>query len=68
MHIADPAAIVLTGDGLPVYDLARATVDESMRAALAPYTEPVTVEVQPFEFSEWARAGAVLAIRRLLGE
>ncbi|UWD83942.1 ROK family transcriptional regulator [Curtobacterium flaccumfaciens] len=68
VHIADPAAIVLTGDGLPVYDLARTTVDESMRAALAPYTEPVTVEVQPFEFSEWARAGAVLAIRRLLGE
>ncbi|PZF26501.1 ROK family transcriptional regulator [Curtobacterium sp. MCPF17_051] len=68
VHIADPAAIVLTGDGLPVYDLARATVDESMRAALAPYNEPVTVEVQPFEFSEWARAGAVLAIRRLLGE
>lgn len=68
VHIADPSAIVLTGDGLPVYDLARAAVDESMRAALAPYTEPVTVEVQPFEFSEWARAGAVLAIRRLLGE
>jgi predicted NBD/HSP70 family sugar kinase len=68
VHIADPSAIVLTGDGLPVYDLARATVDESMRAALAPCTEPVTVEVQPFEFSEWARAGAVLAIRRLLGE
>lgn len=68
VHIADPSAIVLTGDGLPVYDLARGTVDESMRAALAPYTEPVTVEVQPFEFSEWARAGAVLAIRRLLGE
>jgi len=68
VHVADPSAIVLTGDGLPVYDLARATVDESMRAALAPYTEPVTVEVQPFEFSEWARAGAVLAIRRLLGE
>ncbi|ROP64157.1 ROK family transcriptional regulator [Curtobacterium sp. PhB115] len=67
-HIADPSAIVLTGDGLPVYDLARSTVDESLRAALAPYTEPVTVQVQPFEFSEWARAGAVFAIRRLLGE
>jgi predicted NBD/HSP70 family sugar kinase len=68
VHIADPSAVVLTGDGLPVYDLARATVDASLRSALAPYTEPVTVEVQPFEFSEWARAGAVLAIRRLLGE
>ncbi|RPE75728.1 putative NBD/HSP70 family sugar kinase [Curtobacterium sp. PhB137] len=66
VHIADPAAIVLTGDGLPVYDLARTTVDESLRAALAPYRQPVTVEVQPFEFSEWARAGAVLAIRQLL--
>ncbi|WP_275897974.1 hypothetical protein [Curtobacterium sp. 24E2] len=57
VHIADPAAIVLTGDGLPVYDLARTTVDDSLRAALAPYRQPVTVEVQPFEFSEWARAG-----------
>ncbi|WP_396290832.1 ROK family protein [Curtobacterium sp. KT1] len=66
VHIADPAAIVLTGDGLPVYDLARSTVDEALRAALAPYRQPVTVEVQPFEFSEWARAGAVVAIRQLL--
>lgn len=66
--IVDPSAIVLTGDGLPVYDIARSSVDEALRGALAPYTEPVTIEVQPFEFSEWARAGAVLAIRRLLGE
>ncbi|WP_439691083.1 ROK family protein [Curtobacterium sp. SP.BCo] len=66
--IADPSAIVLTGDGLPVYDLARSAVDESLRAALKPYDEPVTIEVQPFEFSEWARAGAVLAIRRLLDD
>lgn len=66
VHIADPAAVVLTGDGLPVYDLARSTVDEALRAALAPYRQPVTVEVQPFEFSEWARAGAVVAIRQLL--
>ncbi|SDR09140.1 Sugar kinase of the NBD/HSP70 family, may contain an N-terminal HTH domain [Curtobacterium sp. UNCCL20] len=66
--IADPSAIVLTGDGLPVYDLARASVDEALRGALAPYTEAVAIEVQPFEFSEWARAGAVFAIRRLLGE
>jgi hypothetical protein len=49
-----------------VYDLARSTVDEALRAALAPYRQPVTVEVQPFEFSEWARAGAVVAIRQLL--
>lgn len=66
VHIADPAAVVLTGDGLPVYDLARSTVDEALRAALAPYRQPVTVEVQPFEFSQWARAGAVVAIRQLL--
>ncbi|ROP65567.1 putative NBD/HSP70 family sugar kinase [Curtobacterium sp. PhB130] len=65
--VADPAAIVLTGDGLPVYDIARSSVDEALRGAMAPYTDPVTVEVQPFEFSEWARAGAVLAIRQLLG-
>ena len=68
VHIADPSTLVLTGDGLPVYDIARSAVDEALRGALEPYTEPVTVEVQPFEFSEWARAGAVLAIRRLLAE
>ncbi len=68
VHVTDPSAIVLTGDGLPVYDIARSAVDDALRGALVPNTDALTIEVQPFEFSEWARAGAVLAIRGLLQE
>ena len=64
--LVDPESIVLTGDGLPVYDIARTEVDEAFRQGLRPYDAAVTVIVQPFEFSEWARAAAVLAIRRSL--
>ncbi|WP_439690554.1 ROK family transcriptional regulator [Curtobacterium sp. SP.BCp] len=64
--LVDPASIVLTGDGLPVYDLARSEVDQAFRQGLRPYEPAVTIVVQPFEFSEWARAAAVLALRRLL--
>ena len=64
--LVDPGSIVLTGDGLPVYDIARAEVDEAFRRGLRPYEAAVTVVVQPFKFSEWARAAAVLAIRRSL--
>ncbi len=66
MTLVDPESIVLTGDGLPVYDIARAEVDEAFRQGMRPYDADVTVVVQPFEFSEWARAAAVLAIRRSL--
>ncbi|MGW8432601.1 ROK family transcriptional regulator [Curtobacterium citreum] len=64
--LVDPESIVLTGDGLPVYDIARAEVDEAFRQGLRPYDAAVPIVVQPFEFSEWARAAAVLAIRRSL--
>ncbi|OII16980.1 hypothetical protein BIV03_04590 [Curtobacterium sp. MCBA15_016] len=64
--LVDPESIVLTGDGLPVYDLARAEVDAAFWQGLRPYEPAVTIVVQPFEFSEWARAAAVLAVRRLL--
>ncbi len=64
--LVDPESIVLTGDGLPVHDIARAEVEEAFRQGLRPYEAAVTVVVQPFEFSEWARAAAVLAIRRSL--
>ncbi|MFJ3322734.1 ROK family protein [Curtobacterium sp. NPDC086286] len=64
--LVDPETIVLTGDGLPVYDLARAEVDAAFWQGLRPYEPAATIVVQPFEFSEWARAAAVLAVRRLL--
>lgn len=62
----DPEKIVLTGDGLAVMDLQGETVMQTIEATRMPSALPVPLDVQPFEFTEWARAGAVLAIRSLL--
>lgn len=62
----DPQKIILTGDGLPVWELAeqeiRAAIDEVVSAG----SEPLKLDVQPFQFNEWARAAAVLGIRTVL--
>lgn len=62
----DPEKIVITGDGIAVTELARDELD----AAIAMYRPcarvPIPLDIQPFEFAEWARAGAVLAIRDFL--
>ena len=62
----DPEQIVLTGDGLALVDLAGERLWETIAATRLPSELPVPLEVQPFEFTEWARAGAVVAIRTVL--
>jgi len=62
----DPQKIVLTGDGLAVMELQGERVVQTIEATRLPSALPVPLDVQPFEFTEWARAGAVLAIRSLL--
>jgi predicted NBD/HSP70 family sugar kinase len=62
----DPEKIVLTGDGLAVMELQSERVMQAIKTAQLPSELPVPLDVQPFEFTEWARAGAVLAIRSLL--
>lgn len=62
----DPEKIVLTGDGLAVMELQGERVMQTIDATRLPSTLPIPLDVQPFEFTEWARAGAVLAIRSLL--
>ncbi|MBB5803560.1 putative NBD/HSP70 family sugar kinase [Saccharothrix ecbatanensis] len=59
----DPEKIVITGEGIPVAELARSEMDSAIAATLHPTAAPVVVDIQPFEFTEWARAAAVLAIR-----
>ncbi|MCE6995401.1 hypothetical protein LZG04_11360 [Saccharothrix sp. S26] len=59
----DPEKIVITGEGVAVAELARAEMDAAITANLHPTAAPVVVDIQPFEFTEWARAAAVLAIR-----
>lgn len=62
----DPEKIVLTGEGLAVVELSRESIDRSIEAVRLPSEQPVPLDVQPFEFTEWARAGAVVAIRSVL--
>ncbi|PJJ72938.1 putative NBD/HSP70 family sugar kinase [Diaminobutyricimonas aerilata] len=62
----DPQKIVLTGDGLPLMELAGDVVHSVIDQVRAPGVPPIELDVQPFEFDEWARAGAVLGIRTAL--
>lgn len=65
-NMLDPEKIVLTGDGLVVAELARARIDEAIASVRVPPTAPTPLVVAPFEFEEWARAGAVAGIRSVL--
>ncbi|HEY0237038.1 MAG TPA: ROK family protein [Friedmanniella sp.] len=62
----DPEKIVLTGDGLAVMRLAGDAVRESIAELRDPPEAITPLDVQPFDFTEWARAGAVAAIRSLV--
>jgi predicted NBD/HSP70 family sugar kinase len=65
-NLLDPEKIVLTGDGLAVVDLARPRLDDAIASVRVPQTAPTPLVVVPFEFEEWARAGAVAGIRSVL--
>lgn len=62
----DPEKIVITGDGIAVTELARDELDAAIAAGRQSDEAPIALDIQPFEFDEWARAGAVLAIRDFL--
>ncbi|RRR98067.1 ROK family transcriptional regulator [Glycomyces terrestris] len=62
----DPERIVITGDGIAVTELARDELDAAIALHRDPPGAPLPLDIQPFEFDEWARAGAVLAIRDFL--
>lgn len=65
-NMLDPEKIVLTGDGLVVAELARSRLDAAIASVRVPQTSPTPLVVVPFEFEEWARAGAVAGIRSVL--
>jgi predicted NBD/HSP70 family sugar kinase len=62
----DPEKIVITGDGIAVTELSRTEMEAAIEAHRHPTGAPITLDIQPFAFVEWARAGAVLAIRSCL--
>jgi len=64
-NLFDPQKVVLTGDGLAVWELASDSVTRGLRATQIDSAEAVPIDVQSFDFGEWARAAAALAIRMI---
>ncbi|WP_237047793.1 ROK family transcriptional regulator [Lentzea guizhouensis] len=62
-NFVDPAKILLTGDGLPLYELAEERVHDGIEDTYEDDPALIDLNVQPFDFGEWARAAAVLAIK-----
>ncbi|MFD7319529.1 ROK family protein [Streptomyces sp. NPDC059875] len=55
--------IVLAGEGVRLAEVARASVDEAMRADRAPTAAPLELDVQHSDFTHWARGAAASAIQ-----
>lgn len=62
----DPQKIILTGEGLAVWELAQEHTRSALAATFDAGPDPLDLDVQPFEFDEWARAAAVVGIRATL--
>ncbi|WP_246171740.1 ROK family transcriptional regulator [Microbacterium oryzae] len=64
--LVDPQKIVLTGDGIPVVELGGDAMHRAIADRVDKDAVEVDLDVRTWDFSEWARAGAGLAIRALL--
>jgi predicted NBD/HSP70 family sugar kinase len=65
-NLLDPQKVLLTGDGLPVWEISADQVRRGIAATYEADPELIDLDVQPFDFDEWARAGAALAIQATL--
>jgi len=66
VNLVDPEKVVVTGEGLPVLELAGTAVDRGMRDRLDPAAEPVAVTRHEFDFGAYAWAAAITAIRHVV--
>ncbi|MFC4242953.1 ROK family protein [Gryllotalpicola reticulitermitis] len=67
-NMNDPQKILVTGEGLPLYNIATRQVREGIARVYEDDPAYIDLEVQPFDFDEWARSAAALAIRSMLTE
>lgn len=65
-NLVDPQKVLLTGDGLPLYEVAADRVWEGIGQSYEADPAQLDLDVQAFDFGEWARSGAALAIRAAL--
>ncbi|MFE2757959.1 ROK family protein [Actinosynnema sp. NPDC059335] len=59
----DPQKVLLTGDGLPLYEVASPLVHDGIEDTYEDDPDLIDLDVRPFDFSRWARSGAALAIK-----
>ncbi|MEO6085082.1 MAG: ROK family transcriptional regulator [Umezawaea sp.] len=63
-NFLDPQKILLSGEGLPLYELAAPMVHKGIEDTYEDDPALIDLDVQSFDFSEWARSAAALAIRK----
>jgi hypothetical protein len=57
---------VVTGEGVALADVARATVDAGIAADRDPRASALDVVTRPGDFRRWARGAGVVAIQRFV--
>jgi predicted NBD/HSP70 family sugar kinase len=62
-NVIDPQKVLLTGEGLPLYEVSSRFVHDGIGDTYEDDPDLIELEVQPFDFREWARSGAALAIK-----
>ncbi|QQQ80515.1 ROK family transcriptional regulator [Saccharothrix sp. 6-C] len=65
-NVIDPQKVLLTGDGLPLYEVSAPLVHDGIEDTYEDDPDLVELDVRPFGFSEWARSGAALAIKETI--
>jgi predicted NBD/HSP70 family sugar kinase len=62
-NAVDPRKVLLTGDGLPLYEVSSGRVHDGIEDTCEDDPGLIDLDVLPFDFGEWARSGAALAIK-----
>ncbi|WP_306750037.1 ROK family protein [Saccharothrix yanglingensis] len=62
-NAVNPQKVLLTGEGLPLYEVASRLVADGFEDTYEDDPDLVELDVQPFDFGEWARSAAALAIQ-----
>ncbi|MGM1058975.1 ROK family transcriptional regulator [Saccharothrix sp. Mg75] len=65
-NFLDPQKILLTGEGLPLYELTAPVVRKGIEDTYEDDLALIDLDVRSFDFGEWARSAAALAIRKTI--
>jgi predicted NBD/HSP70 family sugar kinase len=66
VDLVDPEKVVVTGEGLAILELAGAAIQTGIESRLDPASVLVPVEARAFDFSDYAWAAAISAIRHIV--